>query len=110
MIKSTVFAATLSGVVGGIALGAMVGPVGVAVGVMLGVAVGVAAGQVMAREDAKANARTRELDAIIGITHGRIGAAPLPPPQDDDPELEVMPQSREEWAAEWLTPPPPVVG
>lgn len=105
----SVVAAMLSGVVGGFALGAVVGPVGVVTGVLLGVGVGLVAGQVMAREEAKASARSRELDDIIGVTHGRIGAAPLPPSlydTEDPPPTSML----EDWASEWLTPPPPIAG
>ena len=96
MAKTKVVASALTGVVGGVAVGAMVGPVGVAVGLVLGVCVGAIAGRVMAREEAIADARTRELDAIIGVTEGRIGAAPLPP---------AVAEGADDWAAEWLTPP-----
>lgn len=108
------------GVVSGVALGAVVGPIGVVLGSALGVGVGLAAGHVLLREEAKKSLRTRELDAIIGITSGSLGVggvgASLPhasarDADDTDAERTGEPpaySSREAWAAEWLTPPPPM--
>jgi hypothetical protein len=100
--------AAICGVVSGIALGAVVGPIGVVLGVGIGVLIGVVAGHALAREEAKRSRRTRELDAIIGITGGSIGVGPIEirVATDDD---EQPYSSREAWAAEWLTPPPPSV-
>ncbi len=112
-----VTAAASCGIVGGIALGAVVGPVGVALGMWLGVSVGAIAGKVITSEDAKSSARTRELDDIIGITHGTLGAGGdalskmVTDDGDDFDNFAASPYSdRETWAAEWLTPPPPVAG
>ncbi len=111
--------AAACGVVGGVALGAVVGPVGVALGIWLGLSVGAIAGKVIIVEDEKTNARTRELDDIIGITRGTLGAgagATTKPARanddgDDFDNFAASPYSdRETWAAEWLTPPPPAVG
>ena len=83
-------------------MGIMGGP-GVAVlGVVAGTAAGLVAGLAMHRDDKRLAARARELDDIIGVTEGDLGAAPV-----------SMPPSAEEasdraWIAEWLTPPPPV--
>lgn len=91
------------GLVAGLAAGAMVGPadVGLLVGGTLGLAVGAAAGIVLEREDKRGAARHKELDAIIGVTAGDLGAPPgsIPPgPLDGD--------APREWG-DWLTPPPP---
>ena len=97
----------LGGIVGGLAMGAMTSHVlGIAICAMFGAAAGFVCGHVMDREEKRASERTRELDDIIGITNGSMGAPPgsiPPPPPDDSSELEI-------WAREWLTPPPPAVG
>jgi hypothetical protein len=100
-------AGAMSGVVSGIALGAFTGPIGVVLGMWIGVTVGFVAGYVLAHDHEKKSDRTRELDAIIGITHGSMGASPVitvAEDEDDDPEPY---SSKEAWMAEWLTPPPP---
>jgi hypothetical protein len=105
--KRPIAAAALLGIASGVALGAIVGPVGVGLGVGLGVAIGIFAGHALAREEAKKSRRTRELDAIIGITQGTIGAGRvLILPVDEEIARRA---NREAWAAEWLTPPPPMV-
>lgn len=95
------------GLVGGVAMGAMTShAIGMVLCGMFGGALGLICGHVMDREESRARARTRELDDIIGITNGSMGAPPgsIPPPApDDSAELEI-------WAREWLTPPPPAVG
>lgn len=107
--RRPVIAAALSGVIAGVALGSMSGPIGAVLGMWLGVGVGLVTGYVLAHEDAHASVRTRELDAIIGITKGSMGAGPTitvaPSDEDDLPAYS----SKEAWAAEWLTPPPPAV-
>src|SRR3989442_12793348 len=70
--------AAVCGLASGVALGAVVGPAGVIAGIALGCAIGLVIGHVLAREEAKRNRRTRELDAIIGITDGSIGAGISP--------------------------------
>jgi hypothetical protein len=99
-------AAAVGGIASGIALGAIVGPVGIALGAALGVTVGAVAGHVLHREDAKRTRRTRELDAIIGITNGSMGVGDVAIQFTEDAPLYT---TREAWAAEWLTPPPPSV-
>jgi hypothetical protein len=104
-----------SGVLAGIAVGLFAGPAGVAIGMWLGFTVGFVAGMVLAHEDDTRTRRTQELDAIIGITHGSMGAPPgsIPPRPIAAAELEDedAPQlsTKEAWLAEWLTPPPPSV-
>lgn len=95
---------TAGAVLGGAAgfvLGAIIGPEGMAAGLFLGAIVGAVAGSVIAKEERKGDRRTRELDAMIGITEGSLGAPPdslVPPPQEPRDEG---------WGSEWLTPPPP---
>jgi hypothetical protein len=92
------------GLSAGVVMGIMAGVAGVVAGVCLGAAVGFVTGLAMHRADEHRSARTRELDAAIGIHGGSIGAGPItmPPPTDD--------LSTRAWVAEWLTPPPPVAG
>jgi hypothetical protein len=95
----------LSALLGGAALGAVVGPVGVALGLVLGLGFGMLAGKGMVKDDRARAERTRELDDIIGITRGSLGAdasSLVPPPPEG-------PADGERWLAEWLTPPPPTV-
>jgi transketolase N-terminal domain/subunit len=94
----------LLGVCAGVALGATAGPLGVAFGIALGLAIGVIAGKVIEKDERIRAHRTRELDAVIGITEGSLGAGPvsLVPPSD-------APLDGDSWLAEWLTPPPPMV-
>jgi hypothetical protein len=105
-LSTAVGAAALSGLVGGLALGAMVGPVGIFAGVGVGIVVGVVAGLVIDKDERLRAKRTRELDAIIGVTEGSLGAGEVPRSVDEDPETL---SERERWVAEWLTPPPPSV-
>jgi len=100
--------AATCGVASGIALGAIVGPVGVVLGMGFGCVIGASIGHALAREEAKRTRRTRELDAIIGITNGSIGVGPVEIREsDEEREDEAAYSTREAWAAEWLTPPPP---
>jgi hypothetical protein len=109
--RRPIVAGALSGVASGVALGAFTGPIGVVIGMWIGIAVGFVSGYVLARDDEKRSARTQELDDIIGITKGSMGAGPLSkgagPMEDEGPEPY---SSKEAWLKEWLTPPPPVVG
>jgi hypothetical protein len=99
-------AGAISGLVGGVALGAMVGPVGVFFGFGLGMLTGAIAGRVIDKEERKRAERTRELDAIIGVTEGSLGAGDVPRTPEEDLAAKA---ERESWVAEWLTPPPPSV-
>jgi hypothetical protein len=100
----------LLGAVAGIALGATVGPLGVVFGLLLGLGAGYIATKVNQKEELRRADRTRHLDAVIGITEGSLGAAPVSvaPPDPEDMEPKLM--DADAWLAEWLTPPPPVVG
>jgi hypothetical protein len=101
----------LLGAVAGIALGATVGPLGVLLGLLLGLGAGYVATKVTQREELLRADRTRHLDAVIGITEGSMGAAPVsvaPPELEEDMEPKMI--DADAWLAEWLTPPPPVVG
>jgi hypothetical protein len=92
------------GLTTGIVTGMMAGPVGLALGIVLGGCAGFFAGAAMFRDARRRDARTRELDAIIGVSEGDLGAAPVAMPR------EPGESSAKAWVAEWLTPPPPVVG
>ncbi len=114
MPRRPIIAGALSGVVAGIALGAFTGPIGVVLGMWTGIGVGLVTGYVLAREDETQSVRTRELDTIIGITQGSMGAG-APRASDDrasegDAEETPAYSSKEAWLSEWLTPPPPIVG
>ena len=88
----------------GIVTGMMGGPVGLVLGIALGGIAGFFAGAAMFRDARRREARNRELDAIIGVSEGDLGAAPVAMPH----EAGESPSTA--WAAEWLTPPPPVAG
>ena len=106
-LPSSSFAVGLgSAVLGSVAVGAIVGPVGVGIGIALGVAAGFATGRVLDKEERKRIHRTRELDDIIGVTSGSLGAASSPALEQESSDEEALPSGRE-WIAEWLTPPPP---
>ena len=94
------------GVVLGLAAGVLLGMVAGVAGVMLGLAAGAGAGLLagaaMHRDEGHRAARARELDAIIGVAGGDMGAAPVSMPPPEPPPAE--------WMSEWLTPPPPVAG
>jgi hypothetical protein len=89
----------------GIVTGMMGGPVGLVLGVAIGGVAGFFAGAAMFRDARRRDARNRELDAIIGVTEGDLGAAPVAMPPTEPGESAAS-----AWIAEWLTPPPPVVG
>jgi hypothetical protein len=108
--RRPVIAGALCGVVSGIVLGAYTGPVGAVCGMWMGVCVGIVAGFVLAHEDDTRSKRTQELDSIIGITEGSMGAGPITmPPAGSEGEEDDAPaySSKEAWLSEWLTPPPP---
>jgi len=65
--------------VGGL-VGVAAGPVGVAAGALLGGIVGALAGAVLDDDASRRAARTRELDAVIGVSGGTIGAPNLKHP------------------------------
>ncbi|HEY8040922.1 MAG TPA: hypothetical protein VIF15_14050 [Polyangiaceae bacterium] len=94
----------LLGLATGILLGMVAGGMGALVGLAAGAGAGFLAGTAMHRDEGRRAARARELDAIIGVAGGDLGAAPvsIPPPADEAPSTQ--------WMAEWLTPPPPVAG
>lgn len=87
----------------GIVTGMMAGPVGLILGIAIGGAAGFFAGAAMFRDARRREARNRELDAIIGVSEGDLGAAPVAMPREER-------ESATAWVAEWLTPPPPVAG
>jgi len=91
------------GLSAGAVMGVMAGPGPAVLAVVAGALTGLAAGIAMHRDDRRRAARARELDAIIGVSGGDLGAAPVsmpaPAPEDD---------AGKAWIAEWLTPPPPV--
>ncbi len=88
----------------GIVTGMMAGPVGLVLGIAFGGAAGFFAGAAMFRDARRREARNRELDAIIGVSEGDLGAAPVAMPREEGESPSTA------WVAEWLTPPPPVAG
>lgn len=100
------------GLAAGVITGQMAGAAGVVVGVAAGALAGAVAGVAMHRDENRRAARSRELDEIIGVAGGELGAAPvaMTTATDDDEEASAAPQSlpAAQWLAEWLTPPPPV--
>ena len=111
MRKFAVISGGACGLAGGLAMGAMTShAIGVVLCSMFGAAVGAVAGVVMQREDSRAGARTRQLDEIIGVTRGSLGApAGSIPPGDLGADRERS-DELQHWVREWLTPPPPAVG
>ncbi len=89
------------GLSAGVLLGMVAGLAGVLLGVAAGAVAGFLAGRTMHRDEGHRAARVRELDAIIGVAGGDMGAAPVSIPPEPAPA---------DWMAEWLTPPPPVAG
>ena len=105
-LPTSAAAGIASGVVAGFAVGAVAGPHGVALGFVLGLAVGWIAGKVIEKDERLRVRRTRELDAIIGVTEGSLGAGSV----SLVPTEHLEPRSHEEgerWLSEFLTPPPP---
>lgn len=105
LVKAGSFIGTLSGM----AVGTMTTPplAGALAGGLIGAICGFVSGLAMHRQDKRDARRGKELDDMIGVTHGSIGAPPGSIPPGDlrrDPEeaLEL-----EGWANQWLTPPPP---
>jgi hypothetical protein len=109
--RTPMLAGAGGGFVAGIGLGSIVGLEGVIAGTVIGIAVGFIAGLVTAHDDEVTSTRTGELDAIIGITRGSMGAGPIDTSrivEEDDEEPNPL-STKEAWLAEWLTPPPPNV-
>jgi hypothetical protein len=94
------------GLSAGLVTGMMAGLPGLLVGLAAGTLTGMALARAMRRDDERRAARTRELDGIIGVTQGDLGAAPVRMPESIPAAAESA--ARMAWAAEWLTPPPPV--
>jgi hypothetical protein len=69
-----------SGALVGAVVGAAAGPAGVAAGAVLGGIAGALAGAVLDQDASEQAARTRELDAVIGVTEGDLGAPNLKHP------------------------------
>jgi hypothetical protein len=103
-----IIAGALSGVASGLVLGAFTGPIGAVLGMWMGIGVGLVSGYVLARDDQKQSVRTRELDAIIGITSGSMGAGTIVIADRTSEEEPPAYSSKEAWLSEWLTPPPPI--
>jgi len=99
-LRPAVLVGVLSSAAGGVVLGAMTGPVGLGIGLALGAVAGLIIGIVIEGEEHRSDARTRELDEIIGSTTGDMGAGPVSLVSQEAEE-------RKRWAEEWLTPPPP---
>jgi hypothetical protein len=72
--------AAASGAIVGAVVGAAAGPAGVAAGAVIGGIAGALAGSVLDQDSTERAARTRELDAIIGVTEGDLGAPNLKHP------------------------------
>jgi hypothetical protein len=62
------------GALAGAVLGAVAGPPGMIAGAVLGAAAGAVAGAVLDADASREAAHTRELDAVIGVSGGNIGA------------------------------------
>ena len=69
-----------SGAIVGAVVGAAAGRAGVAAGAVLGGIAGALAGAVLDQDASEHAARTRELDAAIGVTEGDLGAPNLKHP------------------------------
>jgi hypothetical protein len=89
------------GLSAGVLLGMVAGIAGVVLGLAIGAIAGFLAGAAMHRDEGRRALRVRELDEIIGVAGGDMGANPVSIPP------EPMPA---DWMSEWLTPPPPVAG
>jgi hypothetical protein len=77
------------GAIAGAALGAVAGPPGIIAGAVLGGLVGAIAGAAVERGAERASDRTRELDQVIGVMGGDLGA----------PNLEHPPATRGTYSA-----------
>ncbi|MFO0736071.1 MAG: hypothetical protein U0270_09335 [Labilithrix sp.] len=107
-MSTLVKAGGLAGILAGAAMGAMANPhSGLALGAAFGAAIGLFAGRIMAREDERKSARTRELDDIIGTTSGSLGRPSRIPPLPSEEILREAANRR--WVAEWMTPVTPRV-
>jgi hypothetical protein len=71
-----------AGMLTGAAVGAAAGPPGIVAGAVLGAVAGTVAGAALDADARARSQRTRELDAVIGVTDGSLGAPNLlhPPP------------------------------
>ena len=105
--KRPIIAGVMCGLIAGITLGAFTGPAGMSLGLLLGTTVGLVAGYMLAEEEESRMTRHKELDAIIGITRGSMGAGPIKIAQAEDDDDEPLYSTKEAWLAEWLTPAPP---
>jgi phage tail tape-measure protein len=65
--------------VGGV-VGVAAGPVGLVAGAVIGSVAGALAGAMLDQDASERQARTRELDAAIGVTEGNLGAPNLKHP------------------------------
>ena len=99
----------LIGTMSGMAVGTMTTPplAGVIAGGIIGGICGFVSGLAMHRQETRDVRRGKELDDIIGVTHGSMGTPPGSIPPGDlrrEPEDGLELQG---WANQWLTPPPP---
>ena len=95
------------GAVAGALIGSMTGPPGAVAGAIIGGVAGTMAGVVLDREATRRAARTRELDAEIGVSEGDMGAPNLEhPPSRRRSRASSSPRRSGVWAAEcWSVPP-----
>jgi hypothetical protein len=114
---SLVKAGAFCGAFAGLSVGAMVSATaGLLLGAALGATVGVIAGVVMDREERRSSHRTKQLDDIIGVTSGSLGAPSSARGESsvrEEMSSEELEREREQalktWMTEWLTPPAPGV-
>jgi hypothetical protein len=66
-----------AGMLTGAVVGAAAGPPGIVAGAVLGAAAGTVAGAALDADARARDARSRELDAVIGVTGGSLGAPNL---------------------------------
>jgi hypothetical protein len=92
------------GLSAGIVTGMMAGLAGMAIGLGAGALAGLVVGKAIRRDEELRAARSRELDGIIGVTQGDLGAAPVAMPHAVEPAAHLG------WASECLTPPPALAG
>lgn len=69
-----------SGALAGAVLGAAAGPPGIVAGALIGSIAGALTGKALDTESSRQTARTRELDAQIGVSEGELGAPNLKHP------------------------------